>query len=409
MKALVYHHSVVRYLACMLLSRLRRRSFFPSVAPLRLRDVDFKLPDADWAKGWVTLKTRMCGICGSDLSLLRGAESLLLEPYSSFPAILGHEVLAEVVDAPEGSELQAGDRVVVEPVLSCVVRGLPLCPQCERGDYNLCENFLTGPVGAGPVMGYNSDVGGGMAEFLFAHPERIFRIPDHVADEDAVLVDTVASALQPVLDNFPEPGDTVVVLGAGIIGQHVIRCLRALGFDGRLLVIARHDFQQELAKAGGASEILSSMNRKALAKALGATFHATSLGGGNVEGGADVFFDCAGGSRTLQEGILALRGKGRYVMVGTASSINKVDLSSLWFRQLTMTGTMCYGHGMLGGERVRTYQLAVDLLARGDYPTKGLVTHSFALEEWKTAFSALFDKSRHASVKVVFDLRGNND
>ncbi|THB65289.1 MAG: alcohol dehydrogenase, partial [Desulfovibrio sp.] len=349
MQALVYHHSVPRYLMCMLLAKLRRKSFFPSVAPLNLRDVEFSLPDEDWAKGWVTLRVKMCGICGSDLSLLRGAESMLLEPYGSFPATIGHEIIAEVAEAPDGSGFQPGERVVVEPVLSCAVRGCEPCAHCKRGDYNICENFLTGPIAPGPVLGYNASVGGGMAEYMFAHPERLHKVPDSVPDEVAVLADSLASALQPVLDNFPGDDDTVVVLGAGIIGQHLIRCLRALGFGGKLIAVARHGFQQELAKAGGADHIVASASRKSLAQALGAKYLKTSLGGGNMEGGADLFYDCAGGSRTLQEGLLALRGKGRYVMVGTANAINKVDVSSLWFRQLTMTGTMCYSHGTVRG------------------------------------------------------------
>ena len=127
----------------------------------------------------------------------------MLEPYASFPAVLGHEVVAEVVEAPPGSDWRPGDRVVVEPVLPCEVRGMPPCRFCARGQYNLCENFLEGDSAPGAILGFTQRRGGGMAEFLAAHPSRLVRLPDNLPDEVAVLTDSLASALQPVLDHFP--------------------------------------------------------------------------------------------------------------------------------------------------------------------------------------------------------------
>ena len=64
-----------------------------------------------------------------------------------------------------------------------------------------------------------------------------------------------------------------------------------------------------------------------------------------------------------------------------------------------------YAYGAWQGQKVRTYQLAVDLLARGDYPVQGLVSHVFPLSDYQEAFQVAFDKRQHQSVKVVFDLR----
>ncbi len=172
MNALVYRRSVPLYLLSGLLSRLFRRRFFPKAAPVALVDTPFTP-----RPGWVTLKPLLCGICGSDLSLLRGVESVLLEPYGSFPAILGHEVVAEVLEAPADSGFLPGERVAVEPLLPCAVRGLPPCRSCSRGDYHLCEQFTTEPLAAGPVLGYNRSVGGGMAALMSVHPGQLFRLP----------------------------------------------------------------------------------------------------------------------------------------------------------------------------------------------------------------------------------------
>jgi threonine dehydrogenase-like Zn-dependent dehydrogenase len=400
-QALVYHRSIPRYLLAAVLNRVWPRHFFAGVAPLKLQRVDFTPPGPDW----LILKSRLCGICGSDLRLLKGVESLLLEPYASFPAILGHEVVAEVVEAPADSSFRPGDRVAVEPVLPCEVRGLEPCRFCAQGQYNLCENFTRGKLSPGTIMGFHREAGGGMADFLTAHPSRLVRLPDHLPDETAILTDSVASALQPVLDHFPQDEETVVIYGAGIIGQHLVRVLRALGSRARLIVTARHPFQEDLAYKGGADLVLREPNRTELGRAVGAELLPTILGGGNLEGGADLFFDCVGNRRSLQEGLLALRGGGAYVLVGTAGEVGPVDLSSLWFRELKLSGSAMFAYSVWQGRRVRTYQLAVDLLVRGDYPVQGLVSHVFPLSDYREAFRVAFDKRRHQSVKVVFDLR----
>jgi threonine dehydrogenase-like Zn-dependent dehydrogenase len=401
MKALVYYRSVCRYLLAKGLNRFWPRTFFARLAPLRLQEMEFSPP----GPAWVVLRPRLCGICGSDLRLLKGAESFLLEPYASLPAVLGHEVVAEVAEAPPGSEWRAGDRVVVEPVLPCAVRGMPLCRYCAAGAYNLCENFLAGELAPGVILGFTRGVGGGMAEMMAAHPSRLVRVPDNLPDEVAVLTDSLASALQPVLDNFPADRHTVVIYGAGIIGQHLIRLLRALGSAARVVMVARYRFQEELALEGGADVVMSSPSRTLLGEAVGARLVPTTLGGGNLEGGADLFFDCVGSQSSLQEGLLTLRGRGTYVLVGTAGALGPVDFSSLWFRELRLTGSSTCAHGVCQGRTVRTYEKAVELLARGDYPSQGLVSHLFRLADYRRAFQAAFDKRRHQSLKVALDLR----
>ncbi len=401
MKALVYYRSVCRYLLAKGLNRFWPRTFFAGTAPLKLQEMEFSPP----GPAWVVLRPRLCGICGSDLRLLKGAESFLLEPYASLPAVLGHEVVGEVVEAPPGSEWQAGDRVVVEPLLPCAVRGLPPCRYCAVGAYNLCENFLEGELAPGALLGFTRGVGGGMAEMMAAHPSRLVRVPDNVPDEVAVLTDSLASALQPVLDNFPEDRHTVVIMGAGIIGQHLLRLLRALGSKARVVAVARYRFQEKLALAGGANVVMSNPSRTLLGEAVGARLVPTTLGGGNLEGGADLFFDCVGSQSSLQEGLLTLRGRGTYVLVGTAGVLGPVDFSSLWFRELKLTGSAMFAHGVCQGQTVRTYEKAVELLARGDYPSQGLVSHLFRLADYRRAFKTAFDKRRHQSLKVALDLR----
>jgi threonine dehydrogenase-like Zn-dependent dehydrogenase len=401
MLALEYYHSIPRYLLAKFLSSLFPRRFFSWAVPLRLREVPFTSPHPDW----VVLRPLLCGICGSDLNLLRGQESYLLEPYASFPCILGHEVVAEVAEAPASSGFIPGERVAVEPILPCRARGGAPCRYCARGDYNLCERFTRGELPAGVILGFTHRAGGGLAEFMAAPPANLFRLPPHLPNATAVLVDSLASALQPVLDNFPPDAATVVVYGAGIIGQQLLRGLRGLGCGARLVVVARYPFQERLAVAGGADLVLLKPDRRQLGEALGCKFLPTTLGGGNLEGGADYFFDCVGSKNSLQTGLLALKARGSLVMVGTAGSLGPVDISSLWFRELRLTGSAMYAYGIRDGQRRRTYEIAITLLAGGNFPAAGLLTHILPLRAYRQIFQTALDKPHHESVKVAVDLK----
>ena len=146
---------------------------------------------------------------------------------------------------------------------------------------------------------------------MAAPPENLFKLPDELPDETAVLADSLASALQPVLDNFPPDAATVVIYGAGIIGQHVLRGLRSLGCGARLVMVARHPFQERLAVAGGADHVLMKPGRRELGEALGCKMLPTTLGGGNLEGGAEFFFDCVGSKNSFQSGTPGAPGPGR--------------------------------------------------------------------------------------------------
>jgi len=399
MQALVYRRSVWRYLASRVCARFRPRHFWSGLAPLRLENIERPCP-----VGWLRLKVRLCGICGSDLSLIRGKESFLLEPYASFPAVLGHECLVEVVDPPADTSWKAGQRAVVEPLLPCALRGLPPCRFCAEGAIHLCENFTAGSLAPGAVSGYHSEVGGGFAETLCAHPSQLIPVPEDVSDEAALLTDSLASALQPALDHFPGEDEVVLIYGAGIIAQHLIRVLRAFGSTARLVVVARHAFQKKLALEGGADEVLLRPSRRELGAAVGARFLSTTLGGGTLEGGATRVFDCVGSTQSVQESLLLLRGRGHLILVATAAQLGPLDASSIWFHELTVTGTNCYSVSTWQGETRRTFERAVELLA-GEYPVAGLLTHVFPLAEYRPAFQTALDKRRFSSMKVAMDPR----
>jgi threonine dehydrogenase-like Zn-dependent dehydrogenase len=139
-RALVFRHSLAREAASAIGGRVDRRAFVSRFAPVRIEDVDeLPLPAPDW----VRVQTTFSGLCGSDVKqiLLNGSRDNPLTALVSFPHVLGHEVV--------GRRLDTDERVVLNPWLSCVPRGIkPLCPACQAGRYPWCRNFRSGDLPA---------------------------------------------------------------------------------------------------------------------------------------------------------------------------------------------------------------------------------------------------------------------
>ncbi|MBI4239205.1 MAG: alcohol dehydrogenase catalytic domain-containing protein [Deltaproteobacteria bacterium] len=401
MRALEYRLSIPRYLMSRACARIWPHRFVRLVSSLRLRDVaEPTLPGPEW----VRIRVERCGICGSDLNALRGEESYSMEPYASFPAVMGHEIIGRVVECGSSvRDVAEQTRVAVENVLPCAARGItPPCPACAAGDYAVCENFTQGNLPPGVITGFTRGLGGGWGETVVAHRSQLFPVPESIPLDQAVLIDSIASALQPVADHFPAAHETVLVIGAGIIGLHVVQCLRFAGFTGSLLVVARHDFQAAWAERLGATHVLRRDLIPAIANLTGARLYRPTLGLPVLDGGVDRVFDCVGASGTIDMALRVLRKRGSLIVVGTASQLNRVDASPLWFKEIRMTGSAMFAHSTVRGLRQRTYQHVIDGLAQGTLRGNGLVTHQFPLRAYAHALTVALDKRRFQSLKVAF-------
>ena len=140
--------------------------------------------------------------------------------FSSIPHIPGHEVVAEVVAlGPEASGLEVGQRVLLNPWLTCGPRGIdPPCPACQRGDLNLCWSFTAGALGPGVHVGVATDAPGGWADLMAAHDSMLIPIPDSITDEVAVLADPFAVSMHAIVRHPPPLTGRALVYGAGALG-----------------------------------------------------------------------------------------------------------------------------------------------------------------------------------------------
>ena len=400
MLALRFHYRPVRYLWTRFAARKRPNVALGPLGCVSLDDVpEPALPGPDW----VRIETSLSGICGSDLSAVTAHDSFTLEPFGAFPFTFGHENVGKVSEAGSAvRDWKTGDRVIVNPMLACRQRGLEPCPACARGEYGLCRRTKDGTVGTGPMIGYCPTVGGGWSRSFVAHASQLHSA-NSIADEIAVLTDPFASALRPVLLHPPAADDTVLVIGVGTIGALTIKALRLIGWKQPIAVLARHRFQQELAERAGADVILSSRDAvyQWAGQLPGARSYKPTLAPRFVEGGPSLIYDTVGTEKSVGDTMALAREGGRIVLVGAAAKVS-ADLTRLWYRQLSVAGVFAYGLAPYQGQQRDIYDLSIDLIRGDGFTDLGLVTHTFALEEYRAALGAALDKNGHGSIKVVF-------
>ncbi len=409
MESLFFQPSLIRAVPTKIFSLFSPKAYTWLGSPLRYGEVE--KPEIP-APEWVRLRTRLGGICGSDLApiTLKGSLDNPIQSFVSFPMFLGHEIVGEVEAVGAGAaDVRQGDRVAVYPILSCVPRGIsPPCLPCRKGEYHLCRSFALGSLPPGQCIGMNSRTGGGFSEYLVAHRSQLFPVPDTVSDEHAVLLDPFCVGLHAVLQADLGPGDRVLVVGAGIIGLSVIQMIRALRPDVSIFAVARHPFQKKLARACGAHRVLSGNETDEegalLAEELDARQFASRFVMPFFMGGFDVTFDCVGSAETLQRSVHWSNQKGRIILVGSSPS-KRFEWSLLYWKEVRLVGSISYAMETLGGERKHAFQWVLELILEKRILPELLPVSTFRLSDYREAIGGLLNKGDAGIVKAAFDFR----
>lgn len=385
-----------------LLGLFWRGAYFSSLAPLQVCNLP-RRQLADGSGNWVRVHNRLSGICGSDLHLvfldadLRIAPAALPAQAALYP---GHEVVGEVIEiGDQVQNLHVGDRVVLQNGPNCLSAGVqPPCAACATASYNLCENGnLPGP----------GQIGGGWSEEMLVREQQLFRIPPQMEDEQAVLLEPGAVALHAVLRRIPRAGEKVLVIGAGTIGLLVLQVVRALAPQAEVSVMARYGFQVEQATRLGAEHIFYGRDSyESIEKVTGGKLYTGMLGNKMLLGGYDVIYDTVGTRQTIHDGLRWGRARGTVVLVGVSLHRMRLDLSPIWHQEVNLIGTM--GHSTEiwppGTDQTRpTFAITADLITNGLLHPEKLITHRFALSNYREALQAAADKKSSRAIKVVFD------
>jgi len=298
--------------------------------------------------GEVLVEVAAVGICGSDVHYYR--EGRIGDFVVEAPLVLGHEASGRVVGVGPGVPAEReGQRVALEP-------GVPdgTCEQCRAGRYNLCPDvqfFATPPVD------------GAFARYVvlaadFAHP-----VPDSLSDDEAALVEPLAVGVWANQKADVQPGDRVLVTGAGPVGLLAMQVALARGATS-VTVTDVSPQRLAVATALGATRVLDSRETPDLAA--------------TVE--ADVLLECSGAQQAVSGGIAALAPAGRIVLVGMAGSATaELPVQLIQSRELSLTGTFRYAG---------VYPAAIALAASGRVDLAALVTGHYGLADAEQALTA---------------------
>jgi threonine dehydrogenase-like Zn-dependent dehydrogenase len=405
MRGIVFDGDVKKYAGTMLLGKVNKKLSYGGVTCTCYKD-DIKepgLPGTDW----VRIKTRFGGICGSDLNLIYLHDSPSASPFVSFPFVIGHENMGEIIEKGSGVEgFEVGDRVIADPILSCRVRDIEAeCPSCRSGNAALCSNFTKGLLAPGMSIGSCRDTGGSWGEYYIAHKTQLIKLDENIKGEDAVLVDAIASALHPVARNFPDDNETVLIVGSGIIGLMVVACLRALGSKCKITILARHRYQGELAERYGADNVVYTRDGdyySTFADITGGALYKPIIGKRVMVGGFDRVFECVGSDLSIDESLRFTRQGGTMVLIGLASAPKGVDWTPIWLKEIKLHGAYWCSTENIGGNTDSTYRHTLELVTGGKINTKPLVTHVLDIKNYKQAIEIASGKHKYKSIKVLF-------
>lgn len=373
------------------------------MVPLRLQ----QLPEPSIERpGWARVRPRLSGICGSDLGMLTGNTSLYFSSLVSMPYVPGHEIVGDLLE--DCDDLPRGTRVVMDSVVACIARGVEPCPNCQAGLTNLCDRITVGHVSPALQTGFCADTGGGWGQVMSVHRSQLHVVPGDLDDERAVLVEPLACAVRLAQRAQVPDGGTVLVSGAGAVGLFAVLALRELTNAGRIMVVAKHSRQRELARAFGATDVVRpDETMRAVRRATGAhrvsgmtldakigpLASAVATTPDLLLGGVDVAVDCVGSAGSLDLAMLCTRAGGRVVLSGMPGP--GVDLSPAWFRELEVAGTYASS-----GD---AFPIALQLAASA--PLDGLVAGHYPLARWREALDHAHSVGRLGGVKVCFDAR----
>jgi 2-desacetyl-2-hydroxyethyl bacteriochlorophyllide A dehydrogenase len=308
--------------------------------------------------GEALVRLRLGGICGSDLSAYRGTS-----PMVSYPRVLGHELLVDVLECADRPEIE-GQRAVVEPLIRC-----GRCRACRVGRYNCCVNLRT--------MGVHVD--GGLQDTFAVDSRQVYPIPFDMPDEVAVLAEPLTVAYHTVQRAEIDAGRIALVFGAGAIGLLIARLLvRARGC--RALVADVDEHRLGIAAALGA--IPAQGDREALIRQV------AEATGGEM---ADVVFEATGNAACTRMTTDLVAHAGRIVLVGWNKGPVEVDTVTLMRKEVDLLGSR---------NSANAFPPVLRLLADGLIDADALITHRFQLTEADAALGLLDGGDDH-TLKIL--------
>ncbi len=337
-----------------------KAAIFHTPQDFRIEDIPYPRIEPDS----VIIKVKECGICGSDLHFFNS--------WKQDGTLLGHEFSGDVAEiGSQVTGVKIGDRVV-----AAGGRGCGKCYWCRNGQYIRCSQLR--------FVGYA--VPGAFSEYCavpaFKIGEYAAKLPNSISYQVGATAEPLAVALYAVNQTRPQPEDTAVVIGLGIIGLCVIQILKARGIR-QIIASGRRDLRLKMAKQGGAHVVVNAARDDVVQSVMKAT--ATK--------GADIVYECAGNETAFNQALQMTHRGGIIDVVGLYEQPVTWNPSLIAGNDLSLIG--CGLRWDLPG--------AVKLLKNGTVSTEKMITHRFPLEKIKEAFLTQQNDKDAIKVMMVLD------
>lgn len=296
------------------------------------------------------------GICGSDVHYWQhgGIGSFVVKE----PMVLGHESAGVVAQVGEQvTSLKVGDRVAVEPGYPC-----RRCDQCLGGKYNLCNKM---------VFAATPPVHGTLTGFYAAPEDFCYKLPDNVSLQEGAMLEPTAVGVHIVRQAKVQPGQSVVVMGAGPVG---LLCGAVAKAYGASKVVQVDIVQPKLDFAKSFCATHTYLSQRVSAEENAAKIKEAS----DLPDGADVVIDASGAEPSIQASIHTLKVGGTYVQGGMGKADITFPIMAFAIKEAAAYGSFRYNSG--------DYKLAVELVASGKINVKKLISGQVPFEQAEEAF-----------------------
>ena len=319
----------------------------------------------------VLLRVDRVGVCGSDVHYY--TEGRIGDQILDFPATLGHECAATVVEVGPGVErLQPGDRVAVDPAIVC-----GHCDQCRAGRPNTCRELQ--------FLGNPGQAPGAVADQLVLPADNCLRIPDSMTMDQAVLAEPLSISLYAVKLGQIPPGAKIGVLGAGPIGLGVLLCAKAIASVTAYVTEPIVERREAAAQCG--ADWTGNPHQD----------DPVAVVAGQQPRGLDLVFECSGDPASIDQAQQMLSPGGKVVLVGIPDAIHvQFDIHTMRRKELSFINVRRQ-RGCTG--------VVLRMMEEGLLNADRLLTHHFPLAQIQEAFD-LVAARRDGVLKAIVDLSG---